>query len=211
MKRILSITIILCITLSSCSKIITGTSFKEYDNTINTISIDLLRNGYELVDHNTGTENKSTIIETYSKTGSNTNINGNTNINTLGNINTSGNVNTSGSNKSYTEVTNLVDTYDYYAFSNNKGDIVELNIKYKAREVAKTSYLSSIELLGCRTSNLYDYEKICGDSSVVRRKLEDIKHDLSFEVYDSGATNAAICGVSIIAIIIELIVLFSLE
>ena len=63
MKKI-SLIIITIITLSSCStQIITGTSFKEYNHSINDVSIDLLNNGYELVNHNTGTNTNSTFTE----------------------------------------------------------------------------------------------------------------------------------------------------
>lgn len=205
MKKI-SLIIITIITLSSCStQIITGTSFKEYNHSINDVSIDLLNNGYELVNHNTGTNTNSTFIETHSNSRNNTNINGNTyttpNYFSTNNENNY-NINSSKNNNSYTEITNLVDTYDYYTFSNKKGDIVEINMKYKVREFESTTYLRKVELLGCKTSNPYDYEKICGDNSMIQRKLENIEEDLSFELVDYSGLSilaALMLGLSAIA------------
>ena len=161
MKR-LFLVLIAAVAITSCTTTEKVISFEEYNKNIEMVKSDLSDKGYGLSGHNRETLSNAVVTGTSFSTKSGYG----------------------------TEMANDYYTYDTYSFSNEKGDIAEISLKYRTgyADYSKTNYLATVELLGCKTSKASDYEKICGDNSSVKPLLSDVKRDLDVKVYDNGAT-----------------------
>ena len=161
MKRLFLI-LMAAVAITSCTTTYNVTSFEEYNKNIEMVKSDLSDKGYGLSGHNRETLSNAVVTGTSFSTKSGYG----------------------------TEMANDYYTYDTYSFSNEKGDIAEISLKYRTgyADYSKTNYLATVELLGCKTSKASDYEKICGDNSSVKPLLSDVKRDLDVKVYDNGAT-----------------------
>lgn len=150
------------VAITSCTTTYNVTSFEEYNKNIEMVKSDLSDKGYGLSGHNRETLSNAVVTGTSFSTKSGYG----------------------------TEMANDYYTYDTYSFSNEKGDIAEISLKYRTgyADYSKTNYLATVELLGCKTSKASDYDKICGDNSSVKPLLSDVKRDLDVKVYDNGAT-----------------------
>ena len=160
MKR-LFLVLIAAVAITSCTTTYNVTSFEEYNKNIEMVKSDLAGKGYNLSGHNRETLSNAVVTGTSFSTKSGYG----------------------------TEMANDYYTYDTYSFSNEKGDIAEISLKYRTgyADYSKTNYLATVELLGCKTSKASDYEKICGDNSSVKPLLSDVKRDLDVKVYDLEA------------------------
>lgn len=161
MKRLFLI-LMAAVAITSCTTTYNVTSFEEYNKNIEMVKSDLAGKGYNLSGHNRETLSNAVVTGTSFSTKSGYG----------------------------TEMANDYYTYDTYSFSNEKGDIAEISLKYRTgyADYSKTNYLATVELLGCKTSTASDYDKICGDNSSVKPLLSDVKRDLDVKVYDNGAT-----------------------
>lgn len=161
MKR-LFLVLIAAVAITSCTTTEKVISFEEYNKNIEMVKSDLSDKGYGLSGHNRETLSNAVVTGTSFSTKSGYG----------------------------TEMANDYYTYDTYSFSNEKGDIAEISLKYRTgyADYSKTNYLATVELLGCKTSKASDYDKICGDNSSVKPLLSDVKRDLDVKFYDSGAT-----------------------
>lgn len=149
------------VAITSCTTTYNVTSFEEYNKNIEMVKSDLAGKGYNLSGHNRETLSNAVVTGTSFSTKSGYG----------------------------TEMANDYYTYDTYSFSNEKGDIAEISLKYRTgyADYSKTNYLATVELLGCKTSKASDYDKICGDNSSVKPLLSDVKRDLDVKVYDLEA------------------------
>lgn len=161
MKR-LFLVFIAAVAITSCTTTEKFTSFEEYNKNIEMLKSDLSDKGYNLSGHNRETLSNAVVTGTSFST-------------------------MSGYG---TEMANDYYTYDTYSFSNEKGDIAEISLKYRTgyADYSEINYLATVELLGCKTSKVSDYEKICGDNSSVKPLLSDVKRDLDIKVYDKELT-----------------------
>ncbi|MEE0961876.1 MAG: hypothetical protein U0L54_04945 [Bacteroidales bacterium] len=160
MKR-LFLVLIAAVAITSCTTTEKVISFEEYNKNIEMVKSDLSDKGYGLSGHNRETLSNAVVTGTSFSTKSGYG----------------------------TEMANDYYTYDTYSFSNEKGDIAEISLKYRTgyADYSKTNYLATVELLGCKTSKASDYDKICGDNSSVKPLLSDVKRDLDVKVYDLEA------------------------
>lgn len=163
MKRLFLI-LMAAVAITSCTTTYNVTSFDEYNKNIEMVKSDLSDKGYGLSGHNRETLSNAVVTGTSFSTKSGYG----------------------------TEMANDYYTYDTYSFSNEKGDIAEISLKYRTgyADYSKTNYLATVELLGCKTSKASDYDKICGDNSSVKPLLSDVKRDLDVKFYDNEATLA---------------------
>lgn len=163
MKR-LFLVLIAAVAITSCTTTEKVISFEEYNKNIEMVKSDLSDKGYGLSGHNRETLSNAVVTGTSFSTKSGYG----------------------------TEMANDYYTYDTYSFSNEKGDIAEISLKYRTgyADYSKTNYLATVELLGCKTSKASDYDKICGDNSSVKPLLSDVKRDLDVKFYDNEATLA---------------------
>ena len=165
MKR-LFLVLMAAMAITSCTTTERVISFEEYDKNIEMVKSDLADKGYGLSGHNRETLSNAVVTGT--------------------SFSTQTGFGTAMCNDYY--------TYDTYSFSNEKGDIAEISLKYRTgyADYKKTNYLTTVELLGCKTSKASDYDKICGDNSSVKPLLSDVKRDLDVKVYDNKSTFAVV-------------------
>lgn len=161
MKRLFLI-LMAAVAITSCTTTYNVTSFEEYNKNIEMVKSDLAGKDYNLSGHNRETLSNAVVTGT--------------------SYTTQAGFGTAMGNDYY--------TYDTYSFSNEKGDIAEISLKYRTgyADYSKTNYLATVELLGCKTSKASDYDKICGDNSSVKPLLSDVKRDLDVKVYDNTST-----------------------
>lgn len=161
MKRLFLI-LMAAVAITSCTTTEKVISFEEYDKNIEMVKSDLADKGYGLSGHNRETLSNAVVTGT--------------------SFSTQTGFGTAMGNDYY--------TYDTYSFSNENGDIAEISLKYRTgyADYSKTNYLATVELLGCKTSKVSDYEKICGDNSSVKPLLSDVKRDLDVKFYDNTST-----------------------
>ncbi len=61
-------------------------------------------------------------------------------------------------------------TQDTYRFADSLGNTMNYSVSYQARRTAQgEAFVENIELCGCETSNPKDFERMCGDESVVKQ------------------------------------------
>ena len=171
MKRLFLI-LMAAVAITSCTTTYNVTSFKEYNENIEMVKSDLAGKGYNLSGHNRESSSNTVVTATsYSV------------------------------QAGYgTEMANDYYTYDTYSFSNANGDVAEIMLKYRGRysSYSDMNYMSTVELLGCKTSKTSDYDKICGDNSAVKPLLRNMYKDAYVEVYDDEKTEIFICLSTII-------------
>jgi hypothetical protein len=181
MKGKLLFIVVLLISLASCTSVKKVTSIDEYNKNINKVKRDLASKGFQL--------------SGYKKESSN-------------DIFVTGNSYSTQSGYG-TSMNNDYSTNDVYTFSTTNGDIAEFSIKYREKysDYSHTNYIQTIELSGCKTSKVADYEKICGSNSYLQKSLKNIKKDINVEVYDSEKTTVLIYTLTLLACCIPLIFL----
>lgn len=165
MKR-LFLVLMASVAITSCTTTEKVISFEEYNKNIEMVKSDLSDKGYGLSGHNRETLSNAVVTGT--------------------SFSTQTGFGTAMGNDYY--------TYDTYSFSNEKGDIAEISLKYRTgyADYSETNYLATVELLGCKTSKASDYDKICGDNSSVKPLLSDVKRDLDVKFYDKETPLAVV-------------------
>lgn len=168
MKKIFMLAIGLVL-LTSCTSVLQVTSYDEYERSLQKVKADLSSNGYELSGNKKETSNTAVVTATsYTEQGG------------YG-----------------TKMENDFSTQDSYTFTNSQGDVLEINLKLRERYSRRSDkdFLETVELLGCKTSKASDYEKLCGNSSVIKPTLGQMNRDIEVEVYDKDATLALSIGI----------------
>ena len=161
MKR-LFLVFMATVAITSCTTTYNVTSFEEYNKNIETVKSDLAGKGYNLSGHNRESSSNTVVTGTA--------------------YTTQAGFGTAMGNDYY--------TYDTYSFSNANGDVAEIMLKYRDRYSSSLdmNYMSTVELLGCKTSKASDYDKICGDNSAVKPLLRNMYKDAYVKVYDGVKT-----------------------
>ena len=161
MKKIVLLFITACVVTSRTS-VKRVTSFHEYNRCIQRVQNDLAVKGYELSGHKEETSSNAVVTA----------------------------VSYSTQSGYGTAMDNDVFTYDTYTFSNNTGDIVEIELKYRDyySKYSDVNYIQTVELLGCKTSKAADYNDVCGNNSMTKYLLQNINRDIDVEVYNHNKT-----------------------
>lgn len=75
-----------------------------------------------------------------------------------------------------------------YTFANSNGDKAEILLKLRQRydDYNNLWYYETIDLLGCKTSKAEDYQKICGQNSIVQSYLPNVPKNTEVKVCDRG-------------------------
>ncbi len=146
--------------LTSCTTTLNVTSIERFNEDLNTVKSDFNNQGYVLA----GVENENKT-EVTSGTGSFW--------------------------KRWWDGTLMyVDQYvDYtYTFSNSEGNDVEILLRCRqdSSMLCDCNYYKTVELLGCKTSKREDYEKMCGENSMVNLKLGKMEQDKRIKIYDTN-------------------------
>lgn len=99
-------------------------------------------------------------------------------------------------------------TQDTYRFADTLGNTMNYSVTYSAKQTTDgVPYVENLELCGCETSNPKDYEKLCGNESVVKQ-INDVPKDQKVEKLNVMNTTLAITGITLgLSLIISLITL----
>ena len=99
-------------------------------------------------------------------------------------------------------------TQDTYRFADTLGNTMNYSVTYSAKQTTEgIPYVENLELCGCETSNPKDYEKLCGNESVVKQ-INDVPRDLKVEKMNVMNTTLAITGITVgLSLLISLITL----
>lgn len=77
-------------------------------------------------------------------------------------------------------------------------------ISYQLGRSKNTYYVTNVEVKGCETSNVKDYNKLCG-ADAPQNKIKSLHADTSIEIEDIESTYLLIGGIAIIATILILL------
>lgn len=96
-----------------------------------------------------------------------------------------------------TKMDNDFYSYDTYKYSNQEGDNAEYTVKYKGLVDDNGGYaLSSVQVLGCKTSKAADYEKLCSGNSSPSNVIGNMSKDSSKTELDVANTTIAVTGIT---------------
>ena len=91
-----------------------------------------------------------------------------------------------------------------YRFSDTAGNTMNYTISYQLRRSREMYYVTNVEVKGCETSNVKDYNKLCGVDAP-KNKIESLHADSTIEVEDNESTYLLIGGIVLIATILILL------
>lgn len=99
-------------------------------------------------------------------------------------------------------------TQDTYRFADEEGNTMNYSVSYSAKQTNEgITYIDDIEVCGCETSNPKDYEKLCGNESIVKR-INSLPKDQEIKQMDVMGTTLAVTGVTVgLTLLITLITL----
>ena len=168
---LLSIFATLC--LSSCTTTYNVISKSALDKSVNQVSSEMEKYGYYPAGNSSDTRNEVTVTgQSYSKY--------------------------SGYG---TKMNNNYITSDTYRFADTVGNTMNFTIGYQLRRSDNgLFYVTEVEVKGCETSNVKDYNKLCGANSP-KHLIETLPADQSVEIYDEAKTYTLIGVLSLIAVI----------
>lgn len=94
-------------------------------------------------------------------------------------------------------------TIETYTFRNNLNDTVEFTLYVDRDGDLSARYITTVEMRGCSTSNMLDYDYFCSNTGVVATTLRNTrKYDTTGSKFDVGAT---IGNIVVFTIVIPLI------
>ena len=88
-------------------------------------------------------------------------------------------------------------TSNTYSFSDTVGNTMKYTISYRLWQQDSFIYVSNVEVKGCETSNINEYNKLCGKDSP-KRRIEMLVSDSEVELYDASKTYALTGGICIV-------------
>ena len=99
-------------------------------------------------------------------------------------------------------------TQDTYRFADTLGNTMNYSVSYMAKRTNDgVSYVENLELCGCETSNPKDYERLCGNESIVKQ-INHVPIDQKVKKINVMNTALAVTGITLgLSIIIYLIAL----
>ena len=99
-------------------------------------------------------------------------------------------------------------TQDTYRFADAEGNTMKYSVSYSAKQTSDgVSYVENIEVCGCETSNPNDYERLCGNNSLVKQ-INLTPKDQELRQMNVMNTTLAITGITIgLTLLVSLIAL----
>lgn len=99
-------------------------------------------------------------------------------------------------------------TQDTYRFADEEGNTMNYSVSYSAKEtIDGDPYIEDIEVCGCETSNPKDYEKLCGNESIVKQ-ISSLPKDQEIKKMNVMNTTLAVSGIAVgLTVLITLITL----
>lgn len=93
-------------------------------------------------------------------------------------------------------------TQDTYDFADSLGNTMSYSVTYSAKQTDDgIPYVGGVELCGCETSSPEDYERFCGDDSVVKQ-FNELPKDQKVERINVGNTTLAVSGILLSVMIV---------
>ena len=102
-----------------------------------------------------------------------------------------------------TKMSNNYLTSDTYLFSDTAGNTMNYIIGYQLRNSNGLYYVTEVEVKGCETSNVKDYNKLCG-SNAPKQLIETIQPDTTVRLYDEAKTYLFIGCIVLIPLLLAL-------
>ena len=171
-QQALLLSLITTLCLCSCTTTYNVISKAALDQSIDRVAAEMEKYGYYPAGNSTDTRNEVTVTgQSYSKyTGYGT------------------------------KMDNNYITSDTYRFSDTAGNTMNYTVGYQLRQSSGLYYVTEVEVKGCETSNVKDYNKLCG-SDAPKNRISTLPADATVELYDEAKTYLLIGGLTLIALI----------
>ena len=158
--------------LSSCTTTYMVIKKSAMDNAINEVAVEMEKYGYYPAGSATDTKNEVIVTgQSYSKY--------------------------SGYG---TKMDNNYITSDVFRFADTLGNSMNYTVSYQLREKDKLFYVTDLYVKGCETSNVRDYNKLCGANSP-KNIIERLPKDTPVSLYDETKTYILVGVLSLAACI----------
>lgn len=173
---------LLCIlfSLSSCMNTFYATKKATFEKALASVQTQMGKDGFKVVGSNSETKNNVYVSATsYSK---------------------------------YTgygsKMENNFVTQDTYRFADEEGNTMNYSVSYSAKQTKEgVSYIEDIEVCGCETSNPKDYDRLCGNESLVKQ-INSLPRDQEIKQMNVMGTTLVVSGVAVgISLLITMITL----
>lgn len=177
-----SLLMLLCVlfSFSSCMKTFYATKRTTFEEALTSVQTQMNKDGFKIVGSNSETKNNVYVSAiSYSQ---------------------------------YTgygsKMENNFVTQDTYRFADEEGNTMSYSVSYSAKQTNEgVSYIEGIEVCGCETSNPKDYERLCGNESIIKR-INSLPKDQEIEQLDVMGTTLAVSGITIgLTLLITMIIL----
>lgn len=166
--------LVVMFSMTSCMDTYYVTKKTTFDNAINSVQSQMANQGFNSTGSNTNTRNETVVTGTsYSRyTGYGT------------------------------AMANNFITQDTYRFADTLGNTMNYSVTYSAKQTTDgIPYVENLELCGCETSNPKDYERLCGNESVVKQ-INAVPKDQKVEKLNVMKTTLATTGIALVFSII---------
>ena len=91
---------------------------------------------------------------------------------------------------------NIQYIHETYYFKDDNGN--ELSFKTVLRPEGEI--LLNVSMEGCKTSNIKDYTKLCGNNSPIKKQISNLKPDTTTEVLDKEKSILLACSIGLVGI-----------
>ena len=151
--------------MTSCMDTYYVTHKTTFDNTMSSIQAQLADQGFYLYGSSTDTRNNPVVTDvSFSKFGYGT------------------------------AMENVFVTKDTYRFADSVGNTMNFSVSYQVKQTREDiPYVENVELCGCETSNIKEYERMCGQESIVKQ-VNSIPKDQMLKILDNEKTLFAATG-----------------
>lgn len=96
-----------------------------------------------------------------------------------------------------TKMENNFVTQDTYRFADAEGNTMNYSVSYSAKQSSDgVPYVENVEVCGCETSNPNDYERLCGNASVVKQ-INKVPKDQKLQQMNVMNTTLAVSGITV--------------
>ena len=183
--RKLCLLLLLCVLfgLSSCMDTFYATKKTTFENALTSIQTQMTNDGYKIVGSNSETKNNVYVSATsYSKYAG------------------------YGS-----KMENNFVTQDTYRFADEEGNTMSYSVSYTAKQTNDgVPYIENIEVCGCETSNPMEYERLCGNESIVKQ-INLLPKDQEIKVMNVMNTTLVVTGIAVGATLLITLITLSVH
>lgn len=171
-QKSIFLVVIAALSLCSCTTTYNVISKAALDSSVNQVSNEMGKYGYYPAGSSTDTRNEVTVTgQSYSKyTGYGT------------------------------KMDNNFITSDTYRFADTAGNTMNFTVGYQLKNSDGQLFVTEVEVKGCETSNVREYNKLCGNMAP-KQIIENLRPDTTVEIYDEAKTYLLLGGLSLIALI----------